>query len=38
MAGKGNRIKEPLVEQETEELEQPVVQKPVKKVKQRKRK
>ncbi len=38
MAGKGNRIKEPLVEQETEELEQPVVQKPVKKVKQRKEK
>ncbi len=38
MAGKGNRMKDPIVEQEVDTLEKPAVAKPVKKIKQRKEK
>lgn len=38
MAGKGNRMKEPVVQAETEEIEKAAEEKPVKKIKQRKEK
>jgi hypothetical protein len=38
MAGKGNRMKEPIVQAENEEIETVAEEKPVKKVKQRKEK
>lgn len=38
MAGKGNRIKDPIMLDEAEETEKPAAQKPVKKIKQRKEK